>query len=534
MAGCSGLIIFSDPADVAGEGQDLDTDVYPHTMFLPDTGIQRGSLLLTDGDPQTPNWPSLEHTERLSIDELVAQGLLPKIPCQAIGYRGAKELMKHLGGTSVPKTWIGGLSGVEYFIGGDFKAECGEECNVRIVTNNILETKQSPNVMGYIRGSHEPDRYVMIGNHRDAWGYGALDPSSGTTQMLEIARILGAKLANGWRPRRTIVFLSWGSEEFGLIGSREFVEDFRRKLIERGVVYINSDTAVSGPIMWAEASPTISHKVVEAAKKVQYKNHDSYYDFWKQWLDLDQDPEIWIPGAGSDHASFIFHAGVPVMDFGFGPDTKLHPSVANIGYPTYHTAYETFQLMTDIVDPNFEMLSVSTKITLSIVRDFAEKPILDFNLRGYQPTMEAFKTDPEIAQLENLGIKTEYFLSALDTFQNATENWTERFEEDLEELQNHPLLAKAINDQMMNLDKNFLLDVGLPGRPIYSHAIMSPSQFDSYGSGYFPGISDTLYDFDSQDQTEQERRKAVLKKHLSDLMIVILRACDHLKPLDRL
>ena len=104
----------------------------------------------------------------------------------------------------------------------------------------------------------------------------------------------------------------------------------------------------------------------------------------------------------------------------------------------------------------------------------------------------------------------------------------------MEELQNHPLLAKAINDQMMNLDKNFLLDVGLPGRPIYSHAIMSPSQFDSYGSGYFPGISDTLYDFDSQDQTEQERRKAVLKKHLSDLMIVILRACDHLKPLDRL
>ena len=96
VAGCSGLIIFSDPADVAGEGQDPDSDVYPHTMFLPDTGIQRGSLLLTDGDPQTPNWPSLEHTARLSIDELEAQGLLPKIPCQAIGYRGAKELMKYL------------------------------------------------------------------------------------------------------------------------------------------------------------------------------------------------------------------------------------------------------------------------------------------------------------------------------------------------------------------------------------------------------------------------------------------------------
>ena len=98
--------------------------------------------------------------------------------------------------------------------------------------NNILEEKMSPNVMGFIEGSHEPDRYVMIGNHRDAWGYGALDPSSGTAQMLEIAKVLGAKLKTGWRPRRTIIFLSWGAEEFGLIGSREFVEDFRRKLVK--------------------------------------------------------------------------------------------------------------------------------------------------------------------------------------------------------------------------------------------------------------------------------------------------------------
>ena len=107
----------------------------------------------------------------------------------------------------------------------------------------------------------------MIGNHRDAWGFGAMDPSSGTASMLETARVLGQKLQNGWRPRRTIVFLSWGAEEFGLIGSREFVEQYKNKLIERGVVYINTDTAISGPIMYAEASPTISHKVLDAIKR---------------------------------------------------------------------------------------------------------------------------------------------------------------------------------------------------------------------------------------------------------------------------
>ena len=59
----------------------------------------------------------------------------------------------------------------------------------------------------------------MVGNHRDAWGFGAMDPSSGTASMLEVARVLGEKLQTGWRPRRTIIFLSWGSEEFGLTGT---------------------------------------------------------------------------------------------------------------------------------------------------------------------------------------------------------------------------------------------------------------------------------------------------------------------------
>ena len=101
----------------------------------------------------------------------------------------------------------------------------------RIDTHNILQHTENSNVMGYIRGEIEPDRYVMLGNHRDAWGFGAIDPSSGTANLIEVARVLGAKLRSGWRPRRTIVFLSWGAEEFALTGSREFVEDFRNKLV---------------------------------------------------------------------------------------------------------------------------------------------------------------------------------------------------------------------------------------------------------------------------------------------------------------
>jgi len=531
-AGCVGLVIFSDPGDVAGEGQDQNLDVYPNTMFLPDTGIQRGSLLLFDGDPETPNIPSLPNVYRLSKEEIDQQNILPKIPCQPLGYRGAKEFMKYLSGAPVPEDWTGGLLGIDYVIGGNFNENC-KDCYVKLETHNYLERKLSPNVMGYIKGAIEPDRYILVGNHRDAWGFGGMDPSSGTASMLEVARVLGEKLKTGWRPRRTIIFLSWGSEEFGLIGSREFVEEYKKKLIDRGVVYINTDTAVSGPIMFAEASPTITQNVIKAAKRVPYINNDygSYYDFWKEWLELKdtEEPPIWIPGVGSDHASFIFYAGVPVIDFGFGADTKKHPSVAEIGYPTYHTAYETFDLIERIVDPDFKLLSLSTKMTLSLVRDFAENIVLDFDLEDYNTIMEDFQNDAQVQKLLDLGIDISGLMDAIDQFENATKTWQSNLDENMESISNSPLMAKYINDQMMNLDKAFLLDTGLPGRPIYSHAIMSPSKFDSYGSGYFPGIGDILYDYDSLSDEDQKNSLVTLEKHISQLMVVILRAVDHLK-----
>lgn len=84
----------------------------------------------------------------------------------------------------------------------------------------VVENRQSPvwNVLGTIRGSVEPDRHVILGNHRDAWVYGAVDPNSGTAALLEIARALGQMLRAGWRPRRSIVLASWDAEEHCLGG----------------------------------------------------------------------------------------------------------------------------------------------------------------------------------------------------------------------------------------------------------------------------------------------------------------------------
>ncbi len=68
--------------------------------------------------------------------------------------------------------------------------------------------------------SRDLDRYVILGNHRDAWSLGAMDPTSGTAVILELARVLMIMKKNGsWKPKRSVLFMSWGAEEYGILRS---------------------------------------------------------------------------------------------------------------------------------------------------------------------------------------------------------------------------------------------------------------------------------------------------------------------------
>ncbi|CAL1549053.1 unnamed protein product, partial [Lymnaea stagnalis] len=72
-------------------------------------------------------------------------------------------------------------------------------------------------------------------------------PSRGTAVIKEVARVMGDLVQSGrWKPRRSIMFCSWGAEEYGLIGSTEWVEQYVATLRERAVAYINVDIAVDG------------------------------------------------------------------------------------------------------------------------------------------------------------------------------------------------------------------------------------------------------------------------------------------------
>jgi len=538
-AGAIGVIMFSDPKDYSNPQGVNASQVYPNTFFLPESGVQRGSTFIGDGDPLSPGWPSVKGAYRLKENE--TEGL-PGIPSQPIGYGDARRLLETMGGEEAPEAWRGGLQGLTYRLGpGPDAAHQG--WRVRLVTHNYLEDKEDSNIIGLIRGEEEPDRYVLLSNHRDAWGYGAIDPSSGTASLMEVARVLGNLHKRGWRPRRSIVFASWGAEEYGLMGSNEWVYDNIQKLMDRAVAIINVDICIIGDILSPKASPILKDVFVEAIRNVP-STHDpsvSYYDFLAGWLargektaDTSVEDYVKILGSGSDHASFAFYAGVPALYFSFRTDTQKYPGA---GYSVYHSGFETFYLMDKIIDPGFHLHRSCSQMSTHMMMQISESALLPLSTRHFVDEVEkgvkALEEKDAVQQLRDGGLGKPYdlLLSTIEEFKSASISFEKRREElkasgKLED----PLAARILNDQMMKFERVWLLPQGLPGRPAIRHAIFSPAKFNSYGGAAFPGISDLLHEVDKLSEEERRERFTELRRHLSDLMILFRQAAAWLQP----
>jgi N-acetylated-alpha-linked acidic dipeptidase len=203
---------------------------------------------------------------------------LPKIPALPISYQDAEPLLKALKGHGISaidmgKDWQGGLN-LPYFTGPYGLAN--------LYVNNSFSISPIWNVIARIPGSAEPERQIILGNHRDAWVYGAADPHAGTAVMMEVAFGLGRLYRLGWRPKRTIVIASWDAEEYGLVGSTEWVEEHAEDLKKHGAVYINTDVAVTGKSFKVAASPSLSHLIREVTKSVEDpETHTSVYEQWR-------------------------------------------------------------------------------------------------------------------------------------------------------------------------------------------------------------------------------------------------------------
>src|SRR5690348_9823047 len=276
--GAAAILIYSDPAeDGYNKGK-----VFPDGPWGPESHIQRGAItydFIVPGDPTTPGWASVAGAKHIPAAE--AQSL-PKIMALPLSWHDAKPLLENMSGPLAPKKWKGALP-IQYRLTGSVKVHLKIDMDTSIQPYTVVEAR--------IHGSEFSDDWVLLGNLRDAWAFGGVDPSSGTASMLELSRALGALKQHGMRPRRTLVICSWDGEEYALTGSTEWGEQFGDELKKKLVAYINVDSSASGPAnrtgnavpdFHADAVASLAPMIVEASHSLKVPTGEPLYDVWRK------------------------------------------------------------------------------------------------------------------------------------------------------------------------------------------------------------------------------------------------------------
>uniref|UniRef100_A0A8C5QKS4 Glutamate carboxypeptidase 2 n=1 Tax=Leptobrachium leishanense TaxID=445787 RepID=A0A8C5QKS4_9ANUR len=528
LAGAKGLILFSDPADYCAPG----VKPYPDGWNLPGGAAQRGNVLNLNGagDPLTPGYPAKEYTYRYNADEGVG---IPSIPVHPIGYHDAENLLKFMGGLPPPESWKGNLS-ISYNVGPGFLSEYSSR-KIRMHINTNKNINRIYNVIGKIRGALEPDRYIILGGHRDSWVFGGIDPTTGAAVLQEVARSFGKKLKEGWRPRRTIIFASWDAEEFGLLGSTEWAEENAKILQERGVAYINCDSSIEGNYtLRVDCTPLMYKLVYNLTKQLSSPDEGfedkSLYDSWlykdpaKDKPDL---PKINKLGSGSDFEAYFQRLGIAA---GRARYTKNSKTDKYSNYPLYHTVYETFELVENFYDPTFKKQLSVAQLRGSLIYELADSTIIPYNVKDYGEELKSYADSIEklakknIAQMEAFGVSFGSLFSAIENFTQAAYGIHARI--DTVDL-NNPLAVRILNDQLMLAERAFIDPLGLPGRPFYRHVIFAPSSHNKYAGESFPGIFDALFDIENKE--DQRMAWDEVKRQVSIATFTVQAAADTLK-----
>jgi len=477
--GAIGLLIYSDPhEDGPAKGS-----VYPDGPWRPDTAVQMGAVqYLFDypGDPTTPGVAStmtLPASQRTPADKT---GNQPHIPSLPISYHDAEPLLRALSGPQVPAEWQGSLP-FDYHMG-------GSGARVHLLSRQDYKLRTIWNVLGKIKGSKLPGEEVVIGNHRDAWIYGAVDPVSGTAAMLETVHGIGALLKQGWRPERSILFASWDAEEQGLVGSTEWVEQHMAEA-EHIVAYFNTDVAVSGPDFSASAVPSLKRFLTEVTASVPSPLGSTVYQQWlasshKHDNEL-RDPHAITPasevelgnlGSGSDFTPFLQHAGIPASDIGSdGP------------YGVYHSVFDNYQWFVRNADPKFvyeqEMARVLGIEALRMAD--ADTLPLDYTTYAHQISVALEAAEKRVHEMQIGGIDFAPAETALQHFAAQATRATHLVEAP-------PASTAAVNHALRQTETAFLSNAGLPNRPWYRHTIFAPGIATGYAVVMLPGVNEAL------------------------------------------
>jgi N-acetylated-alpha-linked acidic dipeptidase len=524
--GAIGCIIYSDPAD-DGYSQEK---TYPEGPMRPPQGIQRGSVAdmpLYPGDPLTPGIGATHDAKRLARAD--APTIL-KIPVLPISYADAQHFLAALDGAMAPEGFRGGLP-ITYHVGPG-------PAVAHLAVKSDWGLKTIYDVIATMRGSELPDQWVIRGNHHDGWVFGASDPLSGQVALMAEAKAIGAMVAQGYHPRRTLIYASWDAEEPMLLGSTEWVETHADALKKHAVLYINSDGNGRG-ILSAGGSADLTHLVNQVAAEVtdpetkvsigtrlraQLRVDGAAPDATPEAVadgklaaDNGRDFPIAALGSGSDFSSFLQHLGLATLDVGFEGEGDASG--------VYHSAYDTFEHHNRFVDPGFIYDALLAKTIGRIVLHAADDPLPqqragDFAdqvgtyvnevkkladqrrqdaesqaalLRDHAFALAADPTKPnqppkplqpvpflDFAPLENAAYRLHH--SAQDYDASLLANGAKLTPDRLARLQ-------AL---MLTIDQTLAPDTGLPGRTWYKNLIYAPGRFTGYQAKTLPAVREAI------------------------------------------
>jgi N-acetylated-alpha-linked acidic dipeptidase len=516
--GAIGCILYSDPAD---DGYAVN-EVFPQGPMRPGEGVQRGSVLdapLYPGDPLTPGIGATANAKRLSRKDAPS---LPKIPVLPISYDDAKPLLAALQGPPVPADWRGGLP-LTYRIG-----PSSMKVHLKLAFNWNLNPVYD--VVATMRGSEEPDIWVLRGNHHDAWVNGADDPISGQVALLEEARAIGQLAATGWRPKRTIIYLSWDGEEPMLLGSTEWAEEHAAELRKHAAIYINSDSNERG-YLFAEGSHSLEPLVNQVARSVgDPETHVSAWQRLRAWELLNGTPEdrqeaatrhdlrIGALGTGSDFTAFLDHLGIASLDASYrGEDT---------GGGVYHSIYDDYYWYTHFSDSTFVYGRALSQTDGKLVLRMAQADLLPYDFAALADTLHMYTREvkallanqqAEAKERETALELNAYALTsdprnpmvappalAMPPFLNFAP--LDNAVAALDQSASHYTVARthalsgslaterlnSINEELTQAARKLSSDQGLPRRPWMQNLIYAPGWYTGYDAKTLPGVREAI------------------------------------------
>ena len=496
--GAAALLIYSDPAE---DGYTRGK-VFPDGPWGPESHIQRGAITydyIVPGDPTTPGWASVPGAKHIAPEEARS---LPKIPALPLSWHDTKPLLENMNGPEAPKDWQGALP-IIYRFAGAVTAHVKVDMDTSFQPYTVVEAR--------IRGSELPDEWVLVGNHRDAWAFGGVDPSSGTASMMELTRALGELKQRGIRPRRTLIACSWDGEEYALTGSTEWGEQFADNLKKKLVAYLNVDESVAGAATTAgpeglsfspSAVASLAPMLVEASKDVLAPSGKSLYEAWRATSMRDE--KATAPpldsalvqtriGSGSDHTVFLNHLGRPVINLGFTGD-----------YGVYHSMYDDHYWMVHIGDPTFEYHIALTRIWGLVALRLANADVLPFDFGFNAKALESFLTEMEQKNKSNASkLKLEKLHERIAEFQKAGDELRAAVGRGLAAGEIAPEKMQRLNERLMQVESNWLEPEGIPGRPWFQHLLYAARY--TYAHLEFPGLTEAVEKGDWRSASQQAR-----------------------------